>query len=452
MTPTQHLAAFETEADILSLMLCKPDQSIPKVRAELVADDFFRQTHRVLYACLLEMYQEHEVIDITTVVPYLQSKGKLDAVGGVKAVSYIYSKALGVGALGSYMATVKERARRRKAIELMDVAISQAADLGEELDLHSLQSDMAKVASERYMAERTMKDMTLDFLTRLEERSHEDPGAFCVMSGLNNLDMLIHGFRKQELIYIAGRPSMGKSALAILIAVNAALRQDKDVLYVSLEMGEDQLLGRAIAGLSMVPSERIMYDPGLVNSEDYTRVLAAATELSKAGLHIRTRNVSRPQDIYNQAQQIAGKHGLDAIIIDHVHLMESGRAKDGENQNANMTYISRTLKKMALELNVPVIALAQLSRGVESRNDKRTLLSDLRDSGSLEQDADKVLMLYRESYYTGDESNDVVEVLIRKQRDGKLGEARMRFMKQFAYMEPLIMYGRPESKSFEPPL
>ena len=247
MTPTQHLAAFETEADILSLMLCKPDQSIPKVRAELVADDFFRQTHRVLYACLLEMYQEHEVIDITTVVPYLQSKGKLDAVGGVKAVSYIYSKALGVGALGSYMATVKERARRRKAIELMDVAISQAADLGEELDLHSLQSDMAKVASERYMAERTMKDMTLDFLTRLEERSHEDPGAFCVMSGLNNLDMLIHGFRKQELIYIAGRPSMGKSALAILIAVNAALRQDKDVLYVSLEMGEDQLLGRAIA-------------------------------------------------------------------------------------------------------------------------------------------------------------------------------------------------------------
>ena len=451
MTPIQHLADMDTEKDILSIMLYKPDQSIPKVKAELVAEDFFRQNHRELYACLLEMYQERQYIDITTVMPFLLSKGKMEAVGGHRYVMDIYAKNLGMGALDSYIATVKDRARRRNAILLMDTAIAKAADLSEELDFHAFLSDMAKVAADRFMAERTMNDMAIDFLTELGERSQQEMD-FCVMSGLNNLDAIIHGFRRQELIYIAARPSMGKSALAIQLALNATLRQGKNLLYISLEMGERQILGRAVANLSMVNTERIMYDADLVNSEDYVKVLAATEELSKAGFFIRTRNVSTPQDIYNQAQQLAGKHGLDGIIIDHIHLMESGKAKDSDNQNANMTHISRALKSMAIDLDIPVIALAQLSRGVETRNNKRPVLADLRDSGSLEQDADKVLMLYRDSYYTGDESDDVVEVLIRKQRDGKLGEARMRFMKQFALMSPLQVGGKLEARSFEPPL
>lgn len=453
MTPVQHLAAIETEKDILSIMLSRPDQSIPKVRAEIVSDDFFRQSHRELYACLLDMYQSHEPIDLTTVVPYLQSRGALDKVGGLSAITDIYSKALGMGALDSYIATVKDRARRRNAILLMDAATAQAADLSEELDLHAFQSNMAKVAADRYMAERTMKDMALDFLTNLEERSQADPGDFCVMSGLHNLDSLIHGFRRQELIYLAARPSMGKSALAVQIGVNAALRQEKNVLYVSLEMGERQIFARAVAGLSMVDSERIMYDAGLVCSEDYGKVLDAATRLSEAKLFIRTRNVSTPQDIYNQAQQLAGKHGLDVVIIDHVHLMTSGQKKDSDNQNANMTHISRALKSMAIDLDVPVIALAQLSRGVEMRNNKRPILADLRDSGSLEQDADKVLMLYRDSYYTQEEVGiDTVEVLIRKQRDGKLGAVYLNFLKQYSLMEPAALDMLPESREYEPPM
>jgi replicative DNA helicase len=290
----------------------------------------------------------------------------------------------------------------------------------------------------------------MEFLEDIGNRVDENPDDVCVMSGLKELDSYLHGFRRQEITYLAARPAMGKSALAMQIGLHAALRQGKQVMYASLEMGDKQIMGRAVANLTEINSEKIMFDYQLANSPLYSKVLKAATEISKSGLHIITKDISTPSEIFNKALQIQGKYGLDIIIIDHVNLMDSG--EKSENQNANMTYISRTLKKMALELNVPVIALAQLSRGVESRNDKRPLLSDLRDSGSLEQDADKVLMLYRESYYTGDESNDVVEVLIRKQRDGKLGEARMRFMKQFAYMEPLIMDGRPESRSFEPPL
>ena len=450
MTNYQHLAAIDTEADVLSCMLNRADDVIPKVRAEILTDDFFRQSHRVLYACLLDMYQEHRPIGIDTVVPYLQGRGELDKVGGIKAVSAIYGKALGIGALGSYISTVKERARRRNAIQLMDVAISKACDLSEELDLHSFQSDMAKVAAERYSEERSIKDIALEFLTELGDRENEDRGNFCVMTGLNMLDAIIHGFRRQELIYLAARPSMGKSALAIQLAVNAAREQGKQVLYVSLEMGERQIFGRAVANMTGINSETVMYSSSLASSDKYGAVLAAATELSSIGLHIVTRDMGTPQAIFNKALQIQGKHGLDIVIIDHIHLMDSGR-RDSESQNLNMSRISKALKAMAIELDIPVLALAQLSRGVESRNDKRPLLSDLRDSGSLEQDADKVIMLYRQSYYEPVQGDDIVEILVKKHRDGRLGKVDVKFEKEYSRMTVPEFEGSYEDKNFTAP-
>ena len=451
MTNIQQLAAIETEQDILSCMLIRPDEAIPKVRAELVEDDFFRQNHRLLYACLLDMYQAKEPIDITTVVPYLQNRGELDKVGGIRAISTINGKALGIGMLDSYIGTVKDRARRRNAITLMDTAIAQAGDLTENLDLHAFQSELAKVAAERYRAERSIKDIALDFLTEVGERGKEDMGNFCVMSGINMLDTTLHGFRRQELIYLAARPSMGKSALALQIAVHAARKQGKQVLYISLEMGERQLFGRAVSNLTGINSETVMYSAKLADSgEDYDKVLAAATELSKVGLHIETREVNTPKGIFNRALQVQGKHGLDMIIIDHIHLMDSGR-KDSESQNVNMSRISRELKSMAIELDIPILALAQLSRGVESRNDKHPMLSDLRDSGSLEQDADKVIMLYRQSYYEPVQGDDIVEIMVKKHRDGRLGNVRVKFEKECSRMTAPEFGGRYEDPGFTAP-
>lgn len=449
MTNIQNLAAVGAEQDLLNCMMVKPDSAIPKVRVEITAGDFFRQTHRVIYACLLAMYQAHEPIDSTTITLFLQKRGELEKVGGVSAVSYIYRKSFGVG-LNTYIATVKDRARRRDAIGLMDAAISQALDLSEDLDLHDFQSNIAKVAQNRYAAEYTMQDVALEFLTEMEDRAKEDAENFCVMSGLKSLDAIIHGFRKQELIYIAARPSMGKSALAIQIAVDATMNQGKQIMYVSLEMGRRQIFGRAVANLSKVNSEVVMYDSNLVNSEKYMAVFDAANKLSQIGLHIKTQDVSTPQGIYNQALQVQGKHGLDAIIIDHVHLMESGQ-KYTENQNANMREISRALKAMAIDLDIPVIALAQLSRSVDSRVDKRPLMSDLRDSGTLEQDADKVIMLYRESYYDESISEDIVQILVRKQRDGRLGGVNVNFMKQYSRMEESDFGGSYENPDFTAP-
>jgi replicative DNA helicase len=444
MTNYQHLAAIETEKDILCCMIAEPAKTIPLIRTEIVADDFFRVQHRLIFNALLDMYRNDKTIELDTVIPFLQERGELDKVGGIMAISNIYGKELGVGALDSYINTVKERAQRRNAIQQMDIAIAKASALEEELDLHDFMAEIAKIASARYVKERTMKDVALEFLEEIENRAKENPEDMCVMSGLRNLDLILHGFRKQELIYIAARPAMGKSALAIQFAINMALNQHKQVLYISLEMGERQILGRAVANLSEINSETVMYDSQLINKDEYMKVFNATNAISQSGLYIRTLDVNTPRKIFNQALQIQGKHGLDAIIIDHVHLMDSD--KEGESQNANMTKISKALKQMAIELDVPVIALAQLSRGVESRQDKHPVMSDLRDSGSLEQDADKLIMLYRDGYYNKSNHDDIVEIMVKKHRDGRLGDVAVRFEKKYSKMIEAEFSGEYEVK------
>lgn len=438
MIKLNELAEIETEKDILCIMMIRADESIPLVRAELVADDFYRESHKLIFSTLLDMYQAQEPIDFTTIVPKMKSNGTLDRVGGLTAIGDIYSKVCTRVGLESYIEIIKDRSRRRHSIQLMEGAIAKAADLSEDMDIQSFQTELARVAAERYVKERNMGDIALDFMQQINDRYNRDEADFCVMTGLPNLDSLIHGLRKQELIYLAARPSMGKSALAIQIAINAALTQGKSVMYVSLEMGERQIFGRAVANLAQVDSEVILYDSDLVTrKKEYEDVSKAAEDLRNAKLHLRFQDVNTPSGIFNQAQQIQGKYGLDIIIIDHVHLMRTGLKNENDNLNATMKYISGELKKIAMNFDIPVLALAQLSRGVENRNDKRPMMADLRDSGSLEQDADKVLMMYRESYYTHVENEpDLVEVIVRKQRDGRLGVAYFNFFKSYAMLVP----------------
>ena len=242
MTPIQHLSAVDTEKDILNLMISIPDETIPKVQAEIVADDLYREVHKPIFTTLLAMYNAHEQIDITTLTSRLHQKGELERIGGVTSLTAIYIKSLNPGSLDTYLDVVKDMARRRKAIGLMDVALSQVADLSEELDLNTFQTNLAKIMTARYVQEESMDDIAHEFMLDITERSSRDASDFCVTTGLPNLDRIIHGLRKQELIYLAARPSMGKSALAIQIAINAALVQGKNVLYISLEMGKRQRL------------------------------------------------------------------------------------------------------------------------------------------------------------------------------------------------------------------
>ena len=437
MTNIHELAIIESEKEILSMMINEPGPVIPVVRIEMVNDDFYRQEHRIIFDTLLEMYQEGKPIGVNTVIPYMQSKGTESKLGStpIKLLNDISNTAVGRWALDYHVEVVKDRARRMKSIKLMDSAIGRAFDLSNEFDTHQFLADFAKITANRCVEERTIKDIAMEFLEDIGDRTSQNPDDVCVMSGLRLLDSKLHGFRRKEITYLAARPAMGKSALAMQIALYVTLNQGKQVMYVSLEMGDRQLMGRAVANLTEINSEKIMFDYQLANSECYGRVLEAATKISQSGLHILTEGVSTPDGIFKKALQIQGKHGLDVIIIDHVHLMESGER--AENQNANMTKISKALMRMSKELDVHIIGLAQLSRGVDSRQDKRPLLSDLRDSGSLEQDADNVIMLYRDSYYNKTNKDDVVEISLKKCRYGRLGDVRVDFKKQFSkFVEP----------------
>jgi replicative DNA helicase len=452
MTNIQELTAIESEKEILSMMMQHPGDVIPIVRAEIVVDDFARQTHRLLYTNLVGMYQAKKPIEIDTLAPYMQSNGDLVKLGDspIIFISAIYNKAVGKTTLEYHLGVVKDRARRIKAIGLMDAAIAQAMDLSSDFDTHSFLADLAKVTADRHLEERTIQDIAMAFLEDIGNRANQNPDDVCVMSGLKKLDAKLHGFRKQELTYLAARPAMGKSALATQIALHVALNQGKQVMYASLEMGDKQLMGRAVANLTEINSEKIMFDYDFVNSADYGAVLREATRISQSGLHIITKDVRTPEDIFKKALQIQGKYGLDVIIIDHVHLMECN-GRESENQNAKMTKISNSLMRMTKELDVHIIALAQLSREVDSRQDKHPLLSDLRDSGSLEQDADNVIMLYRDSYYNKGNTDDVVEISIKKSRYGRLGDVQADFKKQFSkFKEP--EFGGQYEKSSEIPM
>jgi replicative DNA helicase len=317
----------------------------------------------------------------------------------------------------------------------MDSAVANALEVSNPFDTHQFLADLAKVTANRCVEERTIQDIAMEFLEDIGNRVNENPDDVCVMSGLKELDSYLHGFRRQEITYLAARPAMGKSALAMQMGLHAALKQGKQVMYASLEMGDKQIMGRAVAILTEINSEKIMFDYQLANSPLYSKVLKAATEISKSGLHIITKDISTPSEIFNKALQIQGKYGLDIIIIDHVNLMDSG--EKSENQNANMTKISKALMKMTKELDVHILALSQLSRAVDSRQDKRPMLSDLRDSGSLEQDADNVITLYRDSYYNKTNTSDTVEISIKKGRYVRLGNVVVDFKKQFSkFIEP----------------
>ncbi len=437
MTNVHELAPIESEKEVLGLMMRFPGDVIPVVRAELVMDDFYRQAHRILFVNLLSMYQEKKPIELSTISPYMQSNGDMEKMGDspLALISDIYNRAISKTTLDYHLGVVRDRAKRIKSIGLMDSAIANAIDLSKEFNPHQFLTDLAKVTANRCVEERTIKDIAMEFIEEIGNRVNENPEDVCVMSGLKELDSYLHGFRRQEITYLAARPAMGKSALAMQIGLHAALRQGKQVMYASLEMGDKQIMGRAVANLTEINSEKIMFDYQLANSPLYNEVLKAATEISKSGLHIITKDISTPSEIFNKALQIQGKYGLDIIIIDHVNLMDSG--EKSENQNANMTKISKALMKMTKELDVHILALSQLSRAVDSRQDKRPMLSDLRDSGSLEQDADNVITLYRDSYYNKTNTSDTVEISIKKGRYVRLGNVVVDFKKQFSkFIEP----------------
>lgn len=422
----------QAEQMTLSSVFIEP-HCIYELATVLRPEMFYGQQRRGIYASLLEMAEGDTPIDIATVVEYLRKQGKLDKVGGVAAVTSIAGLSPTAANVLHYAGIVRDYYRRRELVaigdELCDAA--QNADSVED-KLADFQNRLASVAAgDTNNTVRPMRDTCMQILKWMDERS---TGEFTgILSGIAPIDILLRGWQKTELIIIAARPSMGKTALSQTFAVNAAMR-GKSVLFFSLEMGLEELGGRITAMVSRLPTEKI-FAPNTLTEDEWDRLLTVNEKMAKWPLFIDDKSSQTPLQMLSKARQVQGKYGLDLIIVDYLQIV---RGNGKENRTQEISYISAALKGMAKELNVPVIALSQLSREVEKRNDKRPMMSDLRDGGSIEQDADVVVTLYREKYYRPELEDDITEFNIVKNRNGKLKCINLRFVAETMSFESAV--------------
>ena len=439
MASMAELRNDEAERSILSSVLCKPD-IIYELQGTLAVEDFYHASNQVIYQAMRELAAERAPIEIVSMVEQLRKDNNLDRAGGIVQVTTISNTVSTAAYVEQYINIVKELSQRRRLVVLSRDIETAAVDVSDNIDMPTIQSRLAGIVNHKSDGIKNLNERLVDFAGWMDNRAKNGDNG--VLSGLAPLDLLTHGWQQTDLVILAARPSMGKSAMALKCALGAALNYHKTVAYYSLEMSSNQLIARMAANVSGVNSLRIS-QAGDLDDGEWAKVLNAEETLSHCNLFIETENVSTPMDIYSRSRQIQGKHGLDLIVIDHMHLMTGGRKSDMNNRVQEMSYISRQLKLMAMEFNVPVIALSQLSRAVESRQDKRPMLSDLRDSGSIEQDADMVVFLYRDQYYNPQPgAEDIVEVMIGKNRNGPLGSVNLKFQKETSRFFPCPFSGR----------
>lgn len=332
----QSLCNVDMEREVLGAVLVKPDK-IFELAGVLKPDDFYREAHRAIYRAMLSMAGKRAAIDIQSLVEELKAHGELGRVGGIAAVSAI-GQTFTAAHLMQHVATVKDYARRRALLAVADGIAEKAKDLSEDVDLSSVQSAVADAASGAAQDIRPMRDEMIGFMACVHDQSQNGDNG--VLTGIESLDTLTRGFRPSDLVILAARPSMGKSALALAFALAAALKYGKRVAYFSLEMSKHQLVSRMAASMSGVDSQRIA-SPKRMDESDWTKLIRSADILAEAPLYLLTERIGTPLAVYGKARQVQGKYGLDMVVIDHIHLMTSGRRGDAGNRVQEMSYISR---------------------------------------------------------------------------------------------------------------
>ena len=371
-------------------------------------EDFYRDAHRVVFEAIQEVFQHDSAVDMITVTEQLKKTDKLDKAGGVAGVTALANAVPTAANVVYHAKIVREKAKLRELInagaEITDWAFGDSDDVDTVMD----------------RAEKRILDVT----------AREKGGLTGVASGFNDLDKLTSGFQPSDLILVAARPSMGKTAFTLNIATNVAVRSQQPVVFFSLEMSKEQLVQRMLCSEGAIDSQRLR--TGELGDEDWEHLIAAADRLTNAPVYIDDTPGITIMELRSKARRVKAEHGLSLIIIDYLQLMQGRSSKGSDNRQQEISEISRSLKALARELKVPVIALSQLSRSVESRQVKRPMLSDLRESGSLEQDADIVMFLYREDYYDKEtEQKNLTEIIIAKHRNGPIDTVKLYFNKEF---------------------
>lgn len=421
---------IEAEQAVLGAIFLEPE-AFSTAAERIGPSDFFRAGHQVIFEAMLELFEKGEPIDLVTVTTLLSDSNKLEIAGGVPYLTDLASSVPTAANIDYYSKIVEEKALLRRLIQTATEIVTESYNREDEVEelLDQAERNILAVSSRKNATSfKPIKDVLIEVYDNIEKLHHAKDDVTGIPTGFRDLDRITSGFQKSDLIIIAARPSMGKTAFALNIAQNVAINTDENVAIFSLEMGAEQLVQRMLCAEGNIDSQRLR--TGKLEQEDWGKLTMAMGSLSHAGIFIDDSPGIRVSDIRSKCRRLKQEHGLGMIIIDYLQLIQ-GSERLRENRQQEVSEISRSLKSLARELEVPVIALSQLSRSVEQRQDKRPMMSDLRESGSIEQDADIVGFLYREDYYDKDSDNQNIEIIISKQRNGPTGTVELAFVKEF---------------------
>ncbi len=421
---------IDAEQSVLGALMLD-NSAIAKVARFLRPEDFYLASHQVIYETILELEENGQAADLVTVTERLRRKGELEKVGGTTYVATLTGVSPTAANAEYYARIVEEKALLRNLIHLATRIAGMGYEGSEDAErlMEEAEKMLLELGSRRTSAVFTeIKDILLDTFKHLEFLYKHKGKITGVPTGFTDLDQLCHGLQPGDLIIVAGRPSMGKTSFGLGIGYHAARQTQKPVVIFSLEMSKEQLVQRMLCAEAMVDQHRLR--KGFISEEDWAELAKKAREMAKLPIYIDDSGVLTFRQIRSKARRMQMEKGLGLVIIDYLQLMQGNRR--AENRQQEIAEISRSLKGLAKELNVPVLALAQLSRSVEQRQDKRPIMSDLRESGSLEQDADVVMFIYRDEYYNKQsEKLGIAEIIVAKQRNGPTGTVELAFLKEY---------------------
>ena len=416
--------SVEAEQSVLGSILLDKEAMI-SVSETLVPDDFYKEAHKVIYESMLKLYNSQSEIDLITLTDELRDQGYLDDIGGIAYITSLSTVVPTTSNIKYYVNIVKEKSISRQLISAANDIINLGYDGSAKVEyvLENAEKKIFDISQERATNDfQPINQVISEAISMLEKLYEEKNDVTGLTTGFRDLNKKINGLQRSDLLLIAARPAMGKTAFALNLVQNAALKGDASVAVFSLEMSKEQLVQRMIASQSTVELKKIK--TGTLADNDWPRITDGMAILSGAKIHIDDTPGIKISELRSKCRKLKIEKGLDLVLIDYLQLMEG----EGQNESRQqeIAKISRSLKILAKELDCPVVALSQLSRAPEQRADHRPMLSDLRESGSIEQDADIVMFLYRDEYYNPDtEKKNIGEVIVAKNRHGETGTVEL---------------------------
>lgn len=435
---------IEAEKALLGAILIAKDKTvvIDEVNQIIKSTDFYRKSNRVIYLTILDLFNTRKDIDVITLTEKLTNTNKLESVGGIAYITDLANCVPSAVNIKSYANIIRENAIKRELINVGQKIIQEARDADGDVDINSVldnaEKDILEIAKTANNTDKIIEpsEYIMKAFTEIENRynSNKDGKLFGLDTGFSELNRMTGGLQKSDLIILGARPSMGKTAFVLNILANLA-RKNIPVAIFSLEMSSEQLTNRLFSLYGLINSNSIRL--GKLDGNDLERLTLTASILSEKPLYIDDTAGLNISQLRTKARKLKREKDIQLLAIDYLQLMQ-GTSKKYDRQQ-EISEISRQLKLLARELNITIIALSQLSRAVEARQDKRPMLSDIRESGAIEQDADIVMFLYRDEYYNADTKNKgLTELIIAKHRNGAIGKINLKFSKQFCLFENLI--------------